>query len=97
MNCACGCGTSFEPCHWRRRYFENHRLRVPGKTVPIRVPVEEAPKIKARLSRTKGRNNGVQRTDSIGRGNQALERETFRQVALWLKNRLDQKGAESQL
>lgn len=91
MNCACGCGTSFEPSHWRRRFFEDHRFRVPGKTVPIRVPTDQAPKIKARLSRRNGRNNGVQRTDSIGGAKVALEREMFHQAALWLKNRLDQK------
>ena len=72
-NCACGCGKPFEPNHWRRRYFENHRLRAYRKTVAIRVPAEEAPKIKARLSRRKARNNGVQRKDSIGGGRLVLD------------------------
>lgn len=89
--CACGCGIEFEPRHWRRRYFENHRVRAYRKTVAIRVPVEEAAKIRVRLSRRNDRSNGVQRKDCAGRGHLAVERETMRQTALWLENRLIEK------
>ena len=70
-----------------------HREGLRVRTVAIRVPVEEAAKIRARLSRRSDRNKGVQRKDSIVGGWADLERGTIFQAALWLKNRLaEQQG-----
>ncbi len=58
------------------------------KTVPIRVPISEAGKIKARLSSRNGRKSVVQQIPAIESQELIVQRQAIHLAALSLGNRL---------
>ena len=85
--CACGCGKDIEQSRKNRKYFENHRKRN-EKTVAIRVPRDEAPKIKARITHQNARKSVVRHFPAIESRELMVQRQAVLLVASWLKCRL---------
>ena len=88
--CACGCGKDIEQGRKNRKYFENHRKRT-EKTVAIRVPKDEAPKIKARITYQNARKSVVRQIPAIESQQLIVQRRAVLLAALWLKNRLSEE------
>ena len=58
------------------------------KTVPIRVPISEVGKIKARITHQNARKSVVQQFPAIESQELIVQRRIIFLVASWLKNRL---------
>ena len=85
--CACGCGNDIGQSRKNRKYFENHRKRN-EKTIAIRVPRDEAPQIKARITHQNARKSVVRQIPATEGRELAVQRQAIHLAALWLKNRL---------
>ncbi len=88
--CACGCGNDIEQSRKNRKYFENHRKRN-EKTVAIRVPKAEAPKIKAKITYQNARKSVVRRISATESQELIVQRQAIHLAALWLKSRLSEE------
>ena len=88
--CACGCGNDIKQSRKNRKYFENHRKRN-EKTVAIRVPRDEAPQIKARITHQNARKSVVRQIPATEGRELAVQRQVFHQAALWLGNWLSEE------
>ncbi len=88
--CACGCGKDIEQSRKNRKYFENHRKRN-EKTVAIRVPRDEAPKIKAKITHQNARKSVVRQIPAIESRELIIQVRAIHLAALWLKNRLSEE------
>ena len=85
--CACGCGIDIEQSRKNRKYFENHRKRN-EKTVAIRVPRDEAPQIKARITHQNARKSVVRQILATESRELIVQRRAIRLAASWLNCRL---------
>ena len=79
--CACGCGKDIEQSRKNRKYYENHRKRN-EKTVAIRVPKDEAPKIKARITHQNARKSVVRQIPATESQELIVQRRTIHLAAL---------------
>jgi len=61
------------------------------KTVPIRVPISEAGKIKARTTRQNARKSVVQQFPATESPELMVQRQAIHLAVLWLKNRLSEE------
>ncbi len=88
--CACGCGQGFEPRRKDHQYFGQacRERSMQRKTVPIRVPISEAGKIKARITRQNARKSVVQQFPATESRELIVQRQAVLLVASWLKCRL---------
>ncbi len=88
--CACGCGMRFEAQRKDHRYFGQacRERSMQRKTVPIRVPISEVGKIKARITHQNARKSVVQQFPAIESRKLAVQRQVIHLVASWLKCRL---------
>jgi len=88
--CICGCGEWFVPRRKDHRYFRQtcRERSMQRKTVPIRVPISEVGKIKARITHQNARKSVVQQFPAIESQKLIVQRQAIHLAALWLKNRL---------
>lgn len=86
--CACPRKEEFKPRRKSQRYFKPECRQRMVKTVLIRVPVEEAPKIKVRLARQKRRQSVVQRIGEAELAELAQDIKAVKKLTLLLKSRL---------
>ena len=88
--CACGCWRGFVPRRKGHRYFGQacRERSMQKKTVPIRVPISEVGKIKARITHQNARKSVVQQFPAIESQELIVQRRIIFLVASWLKNRL---------
>ena len=93
IECLCGCGQWFEPRRKGHRYLGQacRERAMQRKTVPIRVPISEAGKIKARITHQNARKSVVQRIPATESRELVVQRRAFHLAALWLKNRLSEE------
>ncbi len=91
--CACGCGRGFEPRRKDHQYFGQacRERSMQRKTVPIRVPISEAGKIKARITHQNARKSVVQQFPATESRGLTVQRQVVLLAALWLKNRLSEE------
>ncbi len=90
IECACGCGMRFEARRKGHRYFGQpcRERAMKRKSVPMRVPISEVGKIKAKIVHQNARESVVQQIPATeGRG-LAVQRQAIHLAALWLINRL---------
>ena len=88
--CACGCGEWFVPRRKDHRYFGQacRERSMQRKTVPIRVPIREAGKIKARITHQNARKSVVQQFSATESRELVVQRQVFHLAASWFKSRL---------
>ena len=88
--CACGCQRWFEPRRKGHRYFGQpcRERAMQRKSVPMRVPISEVGKIKARITHQNARKSVVQQIPATESRELAVQRQVVLLAALWLKNRL---------
>ena len=92
--CACGCGQGFEPRRKGHRYFGQacRERSMQRKSVPIRVPISEAGKIKARITHQNARKSVVQQIPATESRELIVQRRAIYLAALWLNNRLSEEN-----
>ena len=94
--CACGCGEWFVPRRKDHRYFGQacRERSMQRKTVPIRVPISEVGKIKARITHQNARKSVVQQFPAIESRELTVQRRAILLLTAWLKCRLLEEQAK---